>query len=315
MSTVERVVQALGWPPVAAASAALSHGRLRVLAYHDVSDGAAFARQLDLLASQYETVTGPLVADWLDGRADLPARPVWITFDDGDPTVLDVAAPLLADHGMSATAFLCAGLIATSRPPWWHVVELAGDHGLIGLDDPGADPAALTRHLKRVDDDERRRTIDGLLARLDAAGVPTERRQWSAADVASWVAAGHEVGNHSWDHPVLECCAPDEQRRQLRRAHERLTSLLGDPPVSFAWPNGDPADAALDEARRLGYRIVLLAEHRVCARRPDAFAMSRLRLDADAELTRARAIVAGGHSAVFQVVRRARAARDQLRRQ
>jgi hypothetical protein len=83
--------------------------------------------------------------------------------------------------------------------------------------------------------------------------------------------------------------------------------------VSFAWPNGDPADAALDEARRLGYRLVLLADHRVCARRPDGLALSRLRLDTDAELTRARAIVAGAHSAVFQASRRARAAKDRLR--
>ncbi len=316
MSGSSVVVGALGWRPVAAAAATLSRGRLRVLAYHDLSDAPRFAAQLDLLADRYKTVTGPVVADWLEGRGSLPERPVWITFDDGDPTVLDVAAPLLAERGMTATAFVCAGMVDTHTAHWWHVVERAGAHHLLTSDDPGGpDAAAVTRHLKRVGDAERRRTVEVLRSRLHGAGVTADRRQWTADDLHAWVGAGHEVGNHSWDHPLLPRCSDDEQRRQVVRAHERLTELLGQPPISFAWPNGDPAGAALDEARRLGYRIVLTADHRLCRRRPTADALSRLRLDADADLVRARAIVSGAHSAVFQVVRRARAARDQLRRQ
>ena len=308
------VVDALGWRPVAATAATLSRGRLRILAYHDVSDAPRFAAQLDLLADGYRTVTGPVVADWLEGRGSLPDRPVWITFDDGDPTVLDTAAPMLAERDMTATAFICAGMVGTHAAHWWHVVAQAGAHGLLRADDPGgADPAAMTRQLKRVDDAERRRTVDELAARLRDAGLTTDRRQWTADDVDAWVGAGHEVGNHSWDHPLLPRCSADDQRRQLVRAHERLTELLGRPPISFAWPNGDPAGPALDEARKLGYRIVLTCDHRLCRRRPQADALSRLRLDADADVGRARAIVSGAHSAVFHGGRTVAAIKERFR--
>lgn len=89
-------------------------------------------------------------------------------------------------------------------------------------------------------------------------------------------------------------------------AHARLTELLGAPPDLFAWPNGNTASAALDTVRQLEYRLVLGFDHRVCARRIDPWAISRVRIDSDVPVKRAWAIMSGAHSSVFHLSSRLR---------
>jgi hypothetical protein len=84
-----------------------SAGRNVVLAYHEVMPesnyaycvtAASFAEQLRLLDSLKKTKS-------LD---------VQITFDDGEQSQLQNAAPLLAEHGFKATYFVTPGLISTA---------------------------------------------------------------------------------------------------------------------------------------------------------------------------------------------------------
>ena len=294
------LVRLLGSRPVAAAASRFTVGRLRVLGYHQIGEPDALAHQLDRLSSRYSTVTGAAVADWIDGRGELPASPVWITFDDGDPSVVNVGARLLAERGMVATMFVCPGVVDTCQPHWWDVVATARSAGI--TTDLDVDLARL----KRADDTERRRVVGSLARRLEETGRPFTRAQVTTDDLHRWVAAGNEVGNHSWDHPCLDRCAPAEQCSQVHRAHEWLTATLGRAPDVFAWPNGAPAGPALTTLRELRYRLVLGFDHRLCSRRPDPMSLSRLRVDADADLTRFDAIVSGAHPSVFALARRLR---------
>ncbi len=291
-------VRVLGSRPISGAVCILTANRLRAVAYHAVPDPAAFDRQLAEFARQgHRTVTGAAVADALHGGSPLPERPLWITFDDGDVSVVRAALPLLVARGMVATAFLCGGWIDSTEAPWWTVVAAA------------VDPDALTTTrmaLKRADDGHRRGVVADMSERLAAAGSPVVGRQWTAADIAEWTAAGNDIGNHSWDHPCLDRCDDAEQRRQVRLAHERLTELVGRRVEVFAWPNGDAAPAALDELRRLGYRLVAACDHRLAARHPDPWQLSRLRLDSTVDVARTRAVLSGAHSGAFHVWRRVR---------
>lgn len=289
------------------AAAALSSRRVRVLGFHDVRDPRAFADQLDWIGTHYRTVTAQAVADSLHGGEALPPSAVWITFDDGDRSVVRQALPLLRERGMTATAFVCGGWIDSDEVPWWHTLEAASAAGLLELEDVGtADEVQARLRLKRLDDTARRQVVGELAARLDACGARPPSRQWDAADLAAWLAAGNDVGNHSWDHPVLDTCDADQQRWQVRRAHDRLTALTGSAPTVWAWPNGDAAPAASDELRSLGYRLVVSYDHRLMRRRADPSAVSRLRLDAGADISRTRAIVSGAHSGVFGIARHLR---------
>lgn len=291
-------MRVLGSGPIAAAARWLTCRRLRVLTYHDVGDPRAFAKQLDLFAGKYVTVTSDDVIAWIDGERPLPERPLWITFDDGDPSVFNVALPLLTERGLSATAFICPGLLNSTTAHWWATVSVAIDQGLA--------PAGSVSRLKQVTDGERRAEVARLSERLLASGQRIDRAQWSTDNVHAWVAAGNDVGNHTWDHPCLDKCTPEEQARQIREAHDALTAVLGTPPRVFAWPNGNVASESDAVLRDLGYRIVLPCDHRLVARQPDPLSMSRLRIDADAEVFRARAIMSGSHSVGFGAIQRVR---------
>lgn len=306
---MSRVVRVLGTPAVSRVSHALTRSSLRSVAYHVVNDPEAFERQLDHLQSEgYRTVTARQVADAFHAGPPLPDRAIWITFDDGDVSVIEHALPLLRQRGMVATAFLCGAWIGSTEAPWWTVLEAAVASGLVRADDVSpADPDNLVSvrlALKRAPDPVRRRVLRALQDRLAETGASVPGRQWSASDVQSWISAGNDIGNHSWDHPVLDTCDSAEQRRQVTRAHDRLSELSGAAVDVFAWPNGDPSPEAAKVLRELGYRVVAICDHRLARRSGDPLALSRLRLDADAEIVRTRAILSGAHSAVFHAQRR-----------
>ena len=54
------------------------------------------------------------------------------------------------------------------------------------------------------------------------------------------VAAGHELGNHTFSHPWLaRDCADDAVYEELRRANEAIACVAGEPPRRFRAPHYD----------------------------------------------------------------------------
>ncbi len=301
----------LGAKPVASSVSALTAERLRVLAFHDVPDAQSFGTVLDVIAERYNTVSGGDVLAWLDGAA-LPNRPVWITFDDGHPAVVETALGLLSSRGMNATVFVCPGLIDGDQPYWWDLVDeavhvgVAAGTGLPPAVKEAEDPGAAISYLKDVADDDRREIVAELARGLRSIGATPRAKQLTVAQLRGWIDAGNEIGNHTWDHPCLDRCAESEQRRQVRAAHEWLHDSFVGSTTTFAWPNGNPAAAAASELRALGYRSVLRFDHRLVRRRPDPMDLSRLRLDTTADPWRTRAVLSGLHSTMYHAARRFR---------
>lgn len=294
-----RVVQAvLASRPVGAAWRACTRGSLRVLAYHSVGDVDRFEAQLQHLTRHYSPVGSAQVLRWLHDGAPLPPMAVWVTFDDGVEDVVRLGLPLLQRYRVPATLFVCPGLIDTDRLHWWEAVERAGSQGLL------PSTADELRALKALDDTDRRRAVAAIEDRLRATPAGATGAQLTTADLRAWLAAGNDLGNHSLDHPRLDRCSPGEQEQQVRRAHDWLTGFLGAPPVLFAWPNGDAAEPALAVLRSLGYRAVLVCDHRLTRRGADPMALSRVRIDADDSVPRLRSVVSGAHPGVFALTRR-----------
>ena len=98
----------------------------------------AFCAHLDTLQQAgYETLGPEDLWNWSLGLARLPARPVLIAFDDGDPSHCQVAAPALAKRGMRGTFFITTGVVGTrSGLSWAELAELVraghsvGSHGV-----------------------------------------------------------------------------------------------------------------------------------------------------------------------------------------
>lgn len=250
---------------------------LRVLAYHDVPDGDSLHDQISWVRTHFRVVTLDEALDGLWQGGDLTDA-VLVTFDDGDPSVLVEGRPVLEALDVRAVMFICPGMVDTGEPFWWQVVHAAAD-ARVELDGRVVDHSEVAR-LKLLPDDERRKTVSRLRSLMEdplATSAPVGA-QITSGDLRSWVAAGHAVGNHTWDHPMLDTCDPSTQERQILTAHEWLeTQGLMDTPV-FAYPNGNRTEYADDLLRQLGYRGAMLFDHRI-ERARDSWHISRLRVN------------------------------------
>ena len=120
------------------------HAAVPVLLYHCVGtdpsswiapftvDAATVAGHLDQVRESGRVpLTISQLRDALAGRATLPARPVVVTFDDGYADTLTCAAPLLAERGIPATAYITTGFMGRRSPggdlmlTWRQLAELA----------------------------------------------------------------------------------------------------------------------------------------------------------------------------------------------
>lgn len=258
-----------------------------IIGYHGVPDRAAFVRQLDLLAD-LGTLIGPGQLRRALAGDPLPTNPMLLTFDDGDPSVLDNAAPVLADRGIEAIIFVVGGLLDTTTPFWWDEVEaLTGD-------------LAEVRRLKTVPNAQRLDDIERLRA---ATSQPPQARQLATADLVQLQSAGFEIGNHTHLHPCLDNCTADEAIDQVAQGHQALLDR-GITPTAFAYPNGNLDPRVEPVLRELGYDLGFLYDHHHMRTGQDPLRLSRLRLDASADAERTELIVSGVLGAIMRVRRR-----------
>lgn len=71
------------------------------------------------------------------------------------------------------------------------------------------------------------------------------------------LAAGHQIGNHSWSHLNLALTGTARIREELRRSNETLEQIAGAPVRWFRPPFGARRPAVLRVARELGLQPVL----------------------------------------------------------
>jgi len=67
------------------------------------------------------------------------------------------------------------------------------------------------------------------------------------------LAAGHEIGNHTWDHKDLTTLTAAETREELVRCRDEVAALVDAPFTSFRPPRGEITGYALRVAAELGY--------------------------------------------------------------
>jgi peptidoglycan/xylan/chitin deacetylase (PgdA/CDA1 family) len=75
--------------------------------------------------------------------------------------------------------------------------------------------------------------------------------------VSRMIEAGHEVGNHTFDHWDAAGQSPDEVRRSMERGADAVAHVLGDRPRWFRPVKGHVTGALLNSAAELGHDIAL----------------------------------------------------------
>ena len=84
-----------------------------------------FAAQCRMLAQTCHPID---LATFCEARAtgrELPRRPVLMTFDDGYRSVFELARPILLQHNIPATMFVCSEPIRDQRLFWFDAVASA----------------------------------------------------------------------------------------------------------------------------------------------------------------------------------------------
>ena len=256
-----------------------------ILVYHRVAEAevdpwalnvspAHFAQHLEVL----KTIGHPVSLQQLiaaKSDAELPPRPVCITFDDGYADNLHAAKPALESYGVPGTVFVTPGYMGMQDNLWWDELaklildpasrqeeldfSLHGRHyGYVFPTEPrGLDPNSTWRAwesapgprqaaylaiyglLAPLSDDARESALQEL--RRHVAPYPgKQHHRCLTEDELRALASGSlvEIGAHTLTHPVLSSLPAERQQDEIAGSKQRLEALTGNSITSFAYPYG-----------------------------------------------------------------------------
>jgi peptidoglycan/xylan/chitin deacetylase (PgdA/CDA1 family) len=274
--------------------------RALVLVYHRVGergldpwhltiDPEIFAGQMETLARDWSPLS---LAELVEGfgRRQLPERAVAVTFDDGYADNLEVAAPILLEHGIPATLFVATDLVDAGGPPWWDelaslllgpaelpptlTLSSGGDRWRIPPVPAGERrPAANAPPPWEADPGTRLRAFYDVWLALRALDAPT--REAALDEIAEWAGAprpsgrvlltweqlrelaalpGFELGAHTLTHPALPSCSAEDARAEIAGGADRLRTRIGVEVEQFAYPFGTWTRSVARLVAELGFR-------------------------------------------------------------
>jgi peptidoglycan/xylan/chitin deacetylase (PgdA/CDA1 family) len=274
-----------------------ANDRLAVLAYHGIDDLDRFRQHLDFLEERFRLVSLEELLSAIRGGEALPPRSVLLTFDDGERSVLESAAPELLARGIPSAVFVVVGLIGTDLPFWWVEAEALAVRARHRQGDAETSFDLLLRKLKRVPDEERIGTLDRL--REGAPDLKVRSAQLTAAELTELEASGMAVASHSLTHPCLSRCEPRKVKMEVEESSRILIEMLGHSPRAFAYPDGDCSDEVRRMIADAGYEAAFLFDHRLSARAvAEPLRISRVRINSTTTLDRFATIVSGLHPAI-----------------
>jgi peptidoglycan/xylan/chitin deacetylase (PgdA/CDA1 family) len=293
---------------------ALQRSRAVVLTYHGVLNGdaeydylnhnfiaaEAFDAQMRYLCRHYRPIAlRELVDAYRQGRRP-PDGSVAVTFDDGFANNFSVAFPILERHSVPFTVFVTTGLLDTPGAMLWTErakrslflyqersisLELGGATTTFDLSSSGAradTSKAVVQRLKRMQPAARNQALDYLEQVCGSRPVQEHEREryefltWAQArEMAS---AGVEIGSHTVSHPILTTLDAGTLRDELVESKRRVEDALGRECLSFAYPNGSPADFGPREKaalREYGY-LCGLSLNGSLNDRPDLYEVDRI---------------------------------------
>jgi peptidoglycan/xylan/chitin deacetylase (PgdA/CDA1 family) len=228
----------------------------RILMYHGTPrrDAEALERQLRLLSLAFPVVPLEILGERRTGRAR-----VALTFDDGLRNNVEVAYPILKKLGLTATFFVCPGLVDGQRWLWNHEAR----QRLLFSGKSAEQAEEGVERMKKMRIAERRAAEEEL--RRATPGFEPTAAQREEFDLATWEELRAldpdviTIGSHTMTHPILTSLTEDETEVEMRDSRISLENRLQRPVALFCYPNGDLNEGALASARR-HYRSAVTVE-------------------------------------------------------
>lgn len=258
----------------------LTRRRPRMLLYHRFGaettglalGTAAFEAQLRVIRDRFVPMT---VSDLCDAlrAGTAPANAVALTIDDGYENVHRYALPLLRAYRVPATFYVTTGFLERALWLWPDTISYALQHTTrtaiewsdgrqertLRLDSSMARPyvwQTLTDHVATLPSTEVRGFLAHVLARLEVclpAAPVGDYAPITWEQLKEFAAAGIEIGDHTWSHPWLTRCTPEEVAYEIRHSKAILEARLGGAVRSFAYPHGAYTPAIRQAVRDAGF--------------------------------------------------------------
>jgi peptidoglycan/xylan/chitin deacetylase (PgdA/CDA1 family) len=246
-----------------------------------------FREQVRFLASRRRVVSMSDLVGWMERGGEgngLPPNTVVITFDDGYADTLEVAAPILAEHGLPAIVYLPTALIGrgeampidrlytmfASRTRDRLTLPAGADGPSRGADlshDGGREAAyrALAGRLMSASRDERDALLEMVREQLrPSAEAPRGLlMDWERVRELLRRYPGIEVGLHTRDHLDLSSRPEAEAREQIEGSIRDAEAALGRRLEHFAFPYNRSNAAARAIVREAGLRSATAESERV----------------------------------------------------
>jgi peptidoglycan/xylan/chitin deacetylase (PgdA/CDA1 family) len=258
-------------------------------------DARRFDRMLAWIGEQFR-VLPPLAACEQLMASRLPPRAAIITFDDGYRDNHDVALPILKRHGMQAAFFIATGYLGDGVQFNDRLTESfrelhtdAFDAHWLGLGTlPAGSHEAKLLALERVREaikylppEARSKAVERIAEACGAAraGHRRQRIRMTPAEVAARAANGMEIGGHTVTHPILQSVDDETASAEIRSGRDDLASVLGRPPILFAYPNGKAGNdfdrRHAEMAREAGFSYAFSTERGVATPATDPMMLPR----------------------------------------
>lgn len=274
-----------------------------------------FERTLEFLGRHYTFVD---LAEWQRtlGESDSAKPPLLITFDDAYASVERVALPICRRLGVPALMFMNASFIDNAALAIDNLICFASNTRGLELVEQVAGrsfrhlASVYSEYLPTLDLDQRaafgRRLADE--GGIDVAAVLDEYRPYlTREEVLGLVAAGFEIGNHTFSHTHLRSLTPEQCRSEIAGNKERLEALTKRPVRTFSYPYGaneDSGGVAINVIERTGHEAAFLVEGRLNSGQTDPYQYMRVSL---------RSFTDAGIFSEIEVLPRLRELRERLR--
>lgn len=108
-----------------------------------------------------------------------------------------------------------------------------------------------------------------------AEGVPHSALM-TVDEMRVWVAAGHEAGSHTLNHPFLPKLSPELAANEIRDSKTELEQLLGTPVESFCYPYGGESPALRRIVHEVGYSNATTTERGLVRPDEDVYGLPRI---------------------------------------
>ena len=263
--------------------------KLRVLAYHTVPDSLKFEEQIQFLVSEFNIIDIEILQLVLEGKAQLPEKPLLITFDDGDFSVFQNGLPVLKKYKLPAILFVITGLINTEKSFWWTQIE----EYFLDQGKTYNEAREKVNYLKQMPEAERRKYL---------STIPTvDYRQLNDKELEELSENGIAIANHTHTHPMMDKCSNEEIEVELNMVQKIFKQFAFSYYKVFAYPNGNWDHRTENLIRSKGVSTAFLFDHKLNLGKIHPLRISRIAVNTDDALPEFKVKVSGLHSKILSL--------------